>query len=71
MNTQIVKQRLKSKTYWLGTFILLLGFVQDNFPLISQYLGEHQGAVKVLIGLLIIAMRELTKEPLSEKSKPK
>lgn len=64
---QIVAQRAKSKTYWLGIVIMLLGFAQANFPMIAGYLGEFQGAVNFLIGALVLILRELTKEPLSDK----
>lgn len=66
MKKEIV-QRAYSKTYWLGLAVLLLGYLQQNFSLIDSYLGEYKNAVYFVIGILILIMRELTKEPLSEK----
>lgn len=67
MTEEIVKQRLKSKTYWLGLAVLILTYAQANFALISQYVGEHQNAINFVIGFLILFFREITKEPLSKK----
>lgn len=64
-----IKARLKSKTYYLGLFVLCLTFTQDNFGLVSQYLGEYSNLVNYTIGVLILIMRELTVEPVSKKIK--
>lgn len=64
----LVKQRWKSKTYWLGFFVMILTYAQANYSLVSQYLGEYQNGINFLIGFLILVLREVTKEPLSEKT---
>lgn len=65
-----IEQRYHSKTYWLGFAVMLLGYLQQNFSLLDTYLGEYRNAVYLVVGLLIMVFRELTKEPLSEKGKP-
>ena len=66
----IINQRLKSKTYWLGAFVLALTYTQQNFGLIERHLGESAQLIDYGIGLSILLLRELTKKPLSEKGKP-
>lgn len=63
----LVAQRAASKTYWFGLAIMLLGYVQDNFPLIDHYLGQYDTAVKFAIGFVIILLREVTTKALKEK----
>lgn len=67
---QQIQQRAKSKTYWLGIAIMLLSYVQENFVLVEQYVGEYKGTVIFIIGGLILFFREITKGPLSEKNAP-
>lgn len=64
-----IKARYKSKTYRFGLFVLFLTFTQQNFSLVSQYLGEYSNIVNYTIGLLILLFRELTTEPISKKIK--
>lgn len=63
----MVKQRLKSKTYWLAIAITVLGAVQANYPHIKELLGEHSGIAYTGIAVLVALLRELTKEPVSAK----
>lgn len=63
----MIKQRLKSKTYWLGLTVTGLGLMQMNFPSIASFFGEYQGWVLIGIGIGIKAVRELTDKPLSAK----
>lgn len=64
-----IGQRIHSKTYWLGFGVLFLGYLQQNFSLIDSYLGDYKNAVYFVVGVLILIMRELTTQPLSEKKK--
>lgn len=66
-----VKSRYKSKTYRLGLVVIVLAYTQDNFGLVSQYLGEYSNLVNYVIGGSILILREMTKEPLSSKVKDK
>jgi len=65
-----IQERAYSKTYWLGFAVLLLGYLQQNFALLETYLGDYKDSVFFVVGFLILILRELTKEPLSQKSKP-
>lgn len=64
----LVKQRAKSKTYWLGMAIVMLSFAQANFAQIAAFMGEYSSAVNFCIGMAICVMRELTKSSLSAKA---
>lgn len=65
-----IEQRAKSKTYWLGFAVMLLGYLQQNFSLIDKYLGDSRDIAFFAVGFLILVLRELTKTPISEKGKP-
>lgn len=56
-------KRLKSRTYWLS--ILLA--VSANLPVISDFLGKYYGVTLMVVAVLIAALREVTKEPVSGK----
>ena len=60
-------QRAKSWTYWLGLSVGVLGLIQANFPLISDFLGDKAGIVNMGIMVSIFVVRELTTKPLSDK----
>lgn len=64
----LVVQRWKSRTYWLGLFVIFLTYLQTNFALVAQYVGEYQNLINFIVGFLILALREATKEPLSAKT---
>lgn len=61
-------KRLKSKTYWvaiLGTGLMVL---EHNAQFFSQYLpAEVRQMAVVMWPVLMIALRELTTTPVSEK----
>lgn len=63
----MIVQRLKSKTYWLGASVIALGFIQGNLHHLEEILGKWYGPVLMLIGVLVIFLRELTTKPLAEK----
>jgi len=68
MTEQIIKHRLKSKTYLFGILIMALGFAQQNISMLGTFLGEYQGTINFVIGLTVLILRELTKTPLGDKS---
>ena len=63
----MVSQRFKSLTYWLGLAAGVIGVVQVNMPMISDYLGDKTGLVNRGLMVAIFLVRELTTKPLSEK----
>jgi len=56
-------QRIKSKTYWLAIMVA----VSANLPGLRDILGDHYGLVSLVVAVLIAALREATKEPISAK----
>lgn len=61
---ELIKQRLRSKTYWLGVAIAatpLLEMITGPVTSINPVAGA-------VIGLAVIVLRELTREPLSAKT---
>ena len=63
----MIKQRLKSKTYWLGMAAVGIGIAEQNFSMISDQLGNNAGWVYIVLGMAGFGVRELTKGPVSDK----
>ncbi len=59
----MIIKRLKSKTYWLAILVA----VSANLPGLSELLGQYYGLTSLIIAVLIAALREVTKEPVSAK----
>jgi len=58
------RSRIKSKTYWLGFIVSLLGFLEYNLHLITDQIGqENFGIVLFIISFLIFILREMTHKP--------
>lgn len=68
--SDLLKQRLKSKTYWLALLTTLLGIVQANPAILgwAGLSGSDAGNVLIGIGILGAVIRELTTGPLQEKT---
>lgn len=62
-----VKQQVKSKINWLGTAVLIAGFVQANIDSLAPFVGEYLGLVNIGLGVLIIVARQVTTGAVSEK----
>ncbi len=63
-------QRLKSKTYWLGHAVLLLGFleiVQNTGQINVLFDGKTQAWVTLSFAVAIYILREVTTKSLAEK----
>lgn len=58
-----VKQRLRSKTYWVNTLAAVVGIVAAQAPA----LGIVQPQVLVGLAIANIVLRELTDRPLKAK----
>ncbi len=60
-------KRLKSKTYWLNFGVMGLGILVTNFDSIKPLLGEHAGIAFIVISVLGMALREITKGSIQDK----
>lgn len=61
-------KRLKSKTYWTAIFGTVLVVLDQNAQIISSYLPANmQGLTVLMWPVLMVALREITKTPVSEK----
>lgn len=64
----IIKQRLKSKTYWLAVAIILFQTIDQFHGQVAALFGAKVSlAINILWPVLFMAVRELTTQPLSEK----
>lgn len=64
----MLTSRFKSKTYWLGFAVSLLGYAEASLHLVRDHIGEDKyGVVLFGIGLLIFLLREFTTKPVGEK----
>lgn len=57
----------KSRTYDYATFVILLGVVEQNLPMVREQLGEYYGWVFIGVGLGIAWLRRKTTGPVGEK----
>jgi hypothetical protein len=65
----LLVQRLKSKTYLFATATIVLGAVLHLMPLVQAALTpEVYGMVVSAIGVVIAVLREVTSEPLNDKT---
>ena len=63
-----IVKRLKSKTYWAAILGTALVVVEQNAQFFSAYLPESLRQLSILMWpVLMIALRELTDKPVSEK----
>lgn len=61
-------QRLKSKTYWTAILGTALVALEQASGVVSQFLPESVRGLTVLMWpVLMVALRELTTQPVSEK----
>lgn len=63
-----VRGALKSKTNWFGIALVVLPFVQQEWHVWSGLLPEKYRIYALsVIGLVVIVLRFMTREPLAEK----
>jgi uncharacterized membrane protein len=68
MIMKMIVKRLKSKTYWTAIGGALLVVVEQNSGFFSKYLPSGWQSVAVMMWpVLMIALREVTSEPVSDK----
>ena len=59
----IGKPRIKSRTNQAALVIALLGVLETNMGMMRELLGDYYGLTYVLIGAIMVILREVTKEP--------
>ncbi len=68
MNIAAIKQRLKSKTYWVALLGALLTVLEANSGFIGQFIpSEYRAYIVMMWPVLMLVLRELTTSALSDK----
>lgn len=68
MNNVLVGN-LKSKTTWVGTVITIFGVLYDNWSQVAQLIPpEHVGKAFSVFGVLMLILRNLTNDSVSDKA---
>lgn len=63
-----LKGSLISKTVWLGAAVTVMGYIQANIDMISQFIPQkYVGAANMALGVLIIIARTVTTQSLADK----
>lgn len=61
------KSRAKSKTYWFGGSLAVLGLAIFGLPEFGEFVAnlppEYQGGAALVVGIATMVLREVTKEP--------
>ena len=58
----------KSRTINTAVVIAILGVLEANFNLLQPLLGEHFSLTWVVFSMIMVALRAVTTQPLSEKA---
>jgi hypothetical protein len=64
-----IKGGFKSKTIWFGTAVTILGIVQSTIPTLALT-PTQTGLVGMAIGIVVVILRAITSDSLSEKGSP-
>ena len=65
------KSRVKSKSYWTALIITIATLFGDNFEVLAPFFDGYADAVAQVMALIIIALRELTTQPVNPIMKSK
>lgn len=60
------KPRYKSKTNLAALAIAVVGVIEINAPLLKPLLGDWYGVAFIGISVLMVLLREVTKEPIQK-----
>lgn len=58
---------LRSKTIIFSMLLAMLGALELNIPMLQAALGDYYALTYIIIGMIIAALRVVTKVPLSDK----
>lgn len=62
-----IKQYLKSRTVNVALIIAILGVIETNFMFLQPYLGDKYGLVFIPYAVIMVYLRSITTQPISEK----
>jgi hypothetical protein len=63
---------VKSKTSWLGILLMVFGVLQDQWTMVQQLIPvQYAGRAFALVGLLVLILRNVTSESITEKAENK
>ena len=65
------KSRVKSKSYWTALIITIATLFGDNFEVLAPFFDGYADTVAQLMALIIIALREVTTQPVNPIMKSK
>ena len=60
------KPRHKSKTNLAALAIAVIGVIEMNAPLLRPLLGDYYGVAFIAISIIMVVLREYTKEPIKK-----
>ena len=60
-----MKPQMKSKTNLAGVLVAMLGVVETNAPMLRDMLGDWYGLTYILIGVVMVGLRQVTTEPVA------
>lgn len=61
-------KRLRSKTYWYGLGITVVGFLDQYTTAISDLIPDgYKGVAVAVLGIGVLILREMTKSPVADK----
>jgi hypothetical protein len=67
------KRWWKSKTIWLGAHLMaaapMLEYARDNSTMLHAYIGKADAAVSFVLGLVVVWLRNVTRQPLGKTPK--
>ena len=67
---RFIRGLAKSWTAYTGTILAVLGYLQTQSELLAKWFGpDALGAIMMLFGVLIVALRAKTTESLEDKGK--
>jgi len=62
-----IKQYLKSRTVNVALVIAMLGVLETNFLFLQPYLGDKYGLVFIPYAILMVYLRSITTNSISDK----
>lgn len=61
-----IKSRVKSDTNRYAMMLVSFGVIQENMPLLREYLADWYGLIFVAVGVVVAVLREITTQPVTD-----